>query len=87
MRLSLKALAISFAVIWAGGILCVGLVNLAAPSYGTAFLQMASSIYPGFHNSRTFVDVLVGTGYGAVDGGIGGLVFAWLYNFIAARSA
>jgi len=85
MRLSVKALAISAGLLWGGGILFVGLINLAASSYGTSFLQMASSIYPGFHNSRTFLDVLVGTGYGLVDGAIAGLIFGWLYNVISGR--
>lgn len=85
MRLSIKGIALAFGIIWAGGILCVGLVNLAAPSYGVGFLQGISSIYPGFHNSRHFWDVLVGTGYGLVDGGIGGLIFAWLYNCFAGK--
>ena len=86
MQLSAKALAIAVAILWAGGILCVGLVNLAAPSYGASFLQAISSIYPGFHNTRHFLDVLVGTGYGLVDGGIGGLIFAWIYNCFASRA-
>ena len=80
MRLSTKSLVITFALLWGGAILFVGLVNLASPTYGTVFLQCASSIYPGFHNSRTFVDVLVGTGYGLADGAGGGLIFGWLYN-------
>lgn len=83
MRLSVKGLALTIGVLWAGCILLVGVVNLAAPSYGAAFLQMASSIYPGFHNSRHLLDVLVGTGYGVVDGGIGGAILAWLYNYFA----
>ena len=86
MRLSSKSLAIVFALLWGGGILVVGLVNLAVPSYGTVFLQCASSIYPGFHNSRTFVDVLVGTGYGLVDGAVGGWLFGWLYNIFSSGS-
>lgn len=85
MRLSVKALALAFGIVWAGGILCVGLVNLAAPAYGAGFLQAVSSIYPGYHNSRHFLDVLVGSGYGLVDGGIGGLIFAWLYNCFAGQ--
>ncbi len=87
MRLSLKALAITSAILWGGAILSVGLVNLAAPAYGVAFLQMASSIYPGFHNARTFVDVIVGTLYGIVDAGFGAVIFGWIYNWIAARGA
>lgn len=83
MQLSVKGLALAIGILWAGCIFLVGVVNLAASSYGAAFLQMASSIYPGFHNSRTFLDVLVGTGYGFVDGGIGGAIIAWLYNCFA----
>jgi hypothetical protein len=83
MRLSVKSLALAAGLLWGGCILFLGLVNLAAPSYGTVVLQFASSIYPGFHNSRTFLDVLVGTGYALVDGGVGGAIFAWLYNIFA----
>jgi hypothetical protein len=86
MRLSVKGLALSVGALWAFSIFMVGTVNLAAPSYGAAFLGWASSIYPGFHNSRHFVDVLVGTGYGLIDGGFGGAVFAWLYNGCAGRA-
>ena len=87
MRLSIKALAVAAALLWGGGVLFVGLVNLAAPSYGTIFLQCMSSVYPGFHNSRTFIDVLVGTAYALVDGVVAGLLFGWLYNLFAGRYA
>ena len=63
----------------------VGLINLAAPSYGANFLHGLSSVYPGFHASRTILDVLVDTGYGIVDGAVAGYVFAWLYNFVVPR--
>jgi hypothetical protein len=76
MRLSVPALTITAAVLWGGGMLFVGVVNLAAPSYGLGFLQIMSSVYPGFHASRTLGDVLVGTGYATVDGAICGLLFA-----------
>jgi hypothetical protein len=85
MRLSVPALTITAAVLWGGGMLFVGVVNLAAPSYGLGFLQIMSSVYPGFHASRTLGDVLVGTGYATVDGAICGLLFGWLYNAFAAR--
>jgi len=88
MRVSSKSLAITIALLWGGAILFVGLLNLVWPSYGAVFLQWTSSIYPGFHDSRTFADVLVGTGYGLVDGAVGGLLFGWLYNlFSGARRA
>jgi hypothetical protein len=44
------------------------------------------SVYPGFYHSRTFLDVLLGTLYGFIDGAIAGGLFGWLYNlFIGSR--
>jgi hypothetical protein len=83
MKLSIRALTITAALLWGGGLLFVGVLNLAAPSYGVAFLQMMSSVYPGFHAARTFGDVLIGTLYALVDGAICGFLFAWLYNGVA----
>ncbi len=85
MRLSGKALGIATGLLWGGAVLLVGLIHMAGGSYGTAFLQLISSLYPGFHVSRTPGDVLVGTAYGLVDGGVGGLLLAWLYNRFAGR--
>jgi hypothetical protein len=89
MRLSLKGMAIAGALLWGGAILFVGLLNLAFPSYGTAFLQMIASVYPWFHGSRSFGDVVIGTIDGLIDGGTAGFLFGWLYNCFAglARAA
>lgn len=83
MRLSVRALAIASALVWGGSLLLVGLINLAAPSYGTEFLRGLSSVYPGFHAAHTFASVIIGTIYGLVDGFIGGSLFGWLYNCFA----
>jgi hypothetical protein len=85
MQLSIRALAVASGLLWGGAILLVGLINLAGVHYGTAFLQMISSIYPGFHASRSLGDVLTGTVYGLVDGALGGLFLAWLYNIVVGR--
>ncbi len=87
MRLSIKSLAIATGLLWGGCMLLTGLLNLAFPNYGVAMLQIMSSVYPGFHFSRSVGDLLVGTGYGLVDGAIGGLVFGWLYNLFAGSGA
>ena len=84
MKLSIRALVIVSSLLWGGGMLLVGLMNLASPPYGSAFLQAMSSIYPGFRAAGTFGDVLVGTIYALVDGAICGLLFGWLYNGFAA---
>lgn len=85
MRVSIKGISIAAGVLWGGAILFVGLINLARPSYGLSFLQMVSSVYPGFHASRNLADVLTGTGYALIDGAIAGLLFGWLYNLSAGR--
>jgi hypothetical protein len=87
MKLSLKGLAISGAIVWGGGILLVGLINLSRPAYGLDFLQMTSSVYPWFHDSHTLGSVLIGTADGLIDGAIAALIFAALYNsFVGRRS-
>ena len=83
MRLSVKALTIVSGLLWGGGLLFVGLIHLANPSYGSSFLQGISSIYPGFHGGRSLGDALVGTVYGLTDGAFGGFLFGWLYNLLA----
>ena len=86
MQISPKALAMAFALIWGGAIACTSLVHLVVPWYATSFLEFVSSIYPGFHGARSMPDALVGTVYALVDGGVAGLVLAWLYNLLLPRS-
>jgi len=83
MKLSVKGLATAFALLWGGCLLLVGILHLAMPAYGAAFLQGMSSVYPGFHGSSGIVDVLVGTMTATVDGAIGGALLAWLYNTVS----
>lgn len=85
--LSTKVMSLVTAILWGGCLLLVGLINLAAPSYGADFLRMMSSVYPGFHTTRTVGEVILGTVYGFVDGAIGGYLFAMLYNWIKGMSA
>jgi hypothetical protein len=86
-QLSAKAMALVTAILWGGCLLFVGLINLAAPTYGADFLQMMSSVYPGFHTTRTVGEVFLGTVYGFADGAIGGYLFALLYNWVKGMSA
>jgi hypothetical protein len=46
------------------------------------------SVGSSFKATRSFGDVIAGTLYALVDGGVSGLVFAWLYNlFVGKKSA
>jgi len=80
MRLNVYALALTAGLFWGSAILVVAVANLAWPNYGNAFLDLASSIYPGYHPGASIGAVITGTLYGLVDGAIGGAVFGWLYN-------
>ena len=87
MQLDIKAFSIAFALVWGGIILLVGIANAIWPPYGAGLLQLAASIYPGYAVTGSFGSIVLGTIYGLVDGAIGGLIFAWLYNRLAARTS
>jgi hypothetical protein len=83
MKLSIKGLTFGAAVTWGLVVLFVGIINLVSHSYGTAFLELIASVYPGYHPVSTLGNVIVGTLYAIVDGAIGGALLAWLYNVAA----
>lgn len=84
MGLDIKGLALAGGVLWGAAILAVALGNLIWPPYGTAFLQVMASVYPGYSGEPHVRQVLIGTGYALVDGGVAGALIAWLYNRLAA---
>ena len=86
MRLNVKALALTAGIVWALSVLLVGAANLIWPGYDGAFLQVIDSIYPGYHATRSVIDVIVGVLYALVDGAVCGLVFGWLYNLFAGTA-
>ena len=53
------------------------------PSYGVSFLEVTSSVYPGFHSAGSAGTLAIGTIEGLIDGGISGLVLSLLYNAFA----
>lgn len=87
MRFNVKALAITAGVLWAACLFCVAMGNLLWSGYGNAMLDLAASIYPGYHGPGGFGSVLVVTMYAAVDGLVCGAVFAWLYNTVLGRGS
>jgi len=83
MQLSTRSVALAAAIMWGGSVLLIGLGSMLSPGYGTGMLDLVATIYPGYHNSGGFVDLLMGTLYALLDGLVGGFVFAWLYNRLA----
>lgn len=83
MKLSTKSLTITMALFWGGTVFFVALINFLSPSYGKAFLDLVSSVYPGYKVVGSFGSVVVGTLYALVDGAVGGVLLAWMYNRFA----
>ncbi len=79
-RLDSRALAYASAAVCGTGALIVGLTNLAVPTYGGAYLEIFSSVYPGYAGTGTLSSVLILTGYALVDGAILGWLVGVLYN-------
>ena len=87
MRLSPKALALTFGLLWGAAILLVGSINVIQGEYGEDFLEVLADVYPYFEEEGGFGNVLIGAVWGLVDGLIGGWVLAVVYNFFAARES
>lgn len=81
MKLNAKALAVTGALLWGGCVFLVAVCHRFYPSYGDAFLNMVSSIYPGFHPGG-FRGAAVGGLYAAFDGAVCGALIAWIYNAV-----
>jgi len=79
------ALSATTALFWGVAILIVASATAIWPNYGRAFLELAASVYPGYHPSPAVGSVITGTLYGLVDGAIAGAIFGWLYNFLSRR--
>lgn len=83
LRLSMKGMAIAGGLLWGAAILCVGVIHLVVPDYGTNFLQAMSSVYPGLHYAKTVISLAIGTVEGLIDGAISGFILALLCNTFA----
>ncbi len=84
MKLSIKAMAIASAILVSGSIFITALINRFHPGYGEAYLQLAASLYPGYHVGG-MKNGIVGALYGLVDGAVCGALLAWFYNMAAGK--
>ncbi len=80
-KLDARALALSFGLCWGGAMLLVGWA--ATVGWGVKFVEVMGSIYIGFEPSLT--GALVGGIWGFVDGMLGGLIVALLYNLFVRK--
>lgn len=86
MQLSVKAFALACGIVFAVWIFLAGLMALIWPDWGARFMDVMGAFYPGV-GGVAFGQVIVATLYALIEGFIGGAVFAWLYNRLAAPKA
>jgi hypothetical protein len=82
LKLDAKALALSLGIVWAACIFIVGIIS-GKVVWGQEFVRVMSSLYLGYYTN--FFGSLVGAAWGFIDGYIGGLIIAWLYNHFAKQ--
>ena len=82
MKLDVRAFALTCGLVWGIGlfVLTWWIIAFEGITTGPTFL---SSIYRGYE--LTPLGSIIGLLWGAVDGFIGGAIFAWLYNLLASR--
>jgi hypothetical protein len=83
MKLSIKALVNTAAIVWGGSVFLTGIANMIWPNYAVAFLALLDSIYPGYHHTGTISSVIIATLYAVVDAAIAAALFGWIYNKFA----
>ncbi len=79
-KLDVKAFGLSCGIVWALGMLIMGILNMRF-NWGEAFVEIISSLYVGF--KPTVSGIIIGAVWGFVDAGIAGVVVGWLYNKLA----
>lgn len=84
MRLNVKAFALTCGLVWGFGLffLTWWIIALDGATGENTFI---CRIYRGYHIGP--VGSVIGLAWAFVDGLIGGAIFAWLYNLLAARAA
>ena len=80
MKLSIKGLALTAAILWA---LCTLVLSITVSQWGwgSECLKIISSMYLGY--DTTLTGTVIGIVWGFADGLVSGAIFAWLYNKLA----
>ncbi len=85
MKLAMRPLVLTCAILGAVTALFCGLLNMWFPPYAGELLKLLGSIYPGYVPDGSFGSVLNVTLYATVDCAICGAVFGCLYNWLVRQ--
>jgi len=84
LKLDVKAIAITSGLLWGLGLFMLTWWIIYFEG-ATGEVLCIGKVYRGFSVSP--MGSVIGLAWGLVDGFVGGAVFAWLYNKLAAKSA
>lgn len=84
MKLNIKAFALAAGLCWGLGLFAFTWWIIAFEG-ATGETTMIGRLYRGYSISPS--GSLIGLLWAFFDGGIGGAIFAWLYNFLSGRCA
>jgi hypothetical protein len=84
MKLNVKAFALTSGIILGAGLFFITWWIIVT-SGATGETTIIGRVYLGYCISP--LGSLIGLAWASVDGFIGGAIFAWLYNLIAARTS
>ncbi len=84
MKLNVKAFALTCAIVWGVGLFLITWWIILFDGT-TGEITFIGRMYRGYSISP--IGSFIGLLWAVVDGGIGGAIFAWLYNQIARGSA
>ena len=82
MKLNVKACGLAFGLVWGGGLFLLTWWIIAFEG-ATGEVTMIGRLYRGY--TITPIGSVIGLAWGFVDGLVGGLIFAWLYNLLAGK--
>lgn len=82
MKLNVRAMALSFGLIWGLGLMVLTWWIILFEG-ATGEPTLIGYVYRGYNIS--FTGSFFGLVWGFFDGAIGGIIFAWLYNLLADR--
>lgn len=81
-KLDVLALGFAFGILWGVGMLLMGWMAYGF-GWGAQLVEAFGSLYIGY--APTFWGSVIGGLWAFLDGFVGGLVFAWLYNLFLRR--
>ena len=80
-KLNIKAFTISTGITW--GFAMLFLAWVSSFGWGIRDVSVISGLYLGY--TPTFIGGIIGAIWGFIDGAIGGFIFCYFYNLLAAK--